>query len=44
MRLIGVTFFALAANLAVEGIRDLVSHVRPDQSIPGIAVTAAALM
>ena len=44
MRLIGVTFFALAAYLAVEGIRDLAGHTRPGQSIPGLAVTAAALI
>ena len=44
MRLIGVTFFALAAYLAVEGIRDLAGQARPEQSIPGLAVTAAALV
>ena len=44
VRLIGVTFFALAAYLAVEGIRDLADRARPEQSIPGLAVTAAALI
>ena len=44
VRLIGVTFFALAAYLAVEGIRDLIDHARPEYSIPGLAVTAAALL
>jgi divalent metal cation (Fe/Co/Zn/Cd) transporter len=44
VRLIGVTFFALAAFLAVEGIRDLADRARPEQSIPGLAVTAAALV
>ena len=44
VRLIGVTFFALAAYLAVEGIRDLAGRARPEQSIPGLAVTAAALI
>ena len=44
VRLIGVTFFALAAYLAVEGIRDLIDHARPEHSIPGLAVTAAALI
>ena len=44
VRLIGVTFFALAAYLAVEGIRDLADRARPEQSIPGLAVTAAALV
>ena len=44
VRLIGVTFFALAAYLAVEGIRDLISQARPGQSPAGIAVTSAALL
>jgi hypothetical protein len=30
VRLIGVTFFALAVYLAVEGIRDLVGQARPE--------------
>ena len=44
VRLIGVTFFALAAYLAVESIRDLISQARPGQSPAGIAVTSAALL
>src|SRR5262249_45991961 len=44
VRFIGVTFFALAAFLAAEGIRDLVTLARPGQSAAGIAVTAAALV
>ena len=44
VRLIGVTFFVLAAYLIVEGIRNLAGHVRPEQSVPGLVVTAAALM
>jgi divalent metal cation (Fe/Co/Zn/Cd) transporter len=44
VHLIGVTFFVLAAYLAVEGIRDLIGHARPEQSIPRLAVTAAALL
>jgi divalent metal cation (Fe/Co/Zn/Cd) transporter len=44
VHLISVTFFLLAAYLAVEGIRDLIGHVRPEQSIPGLAVTAAAMI
>ena len=44
VRLIGVTFFALAAYLAVEGIRDLAGHARPGQSVPGLAIAAAALL
>lgn len=43
VRLIGVTFFALAAYLAVEGIRDLAGHARPGHPVPGLAVAAAAL-
>jgi len=44
VRLIGVTFFALAAYLTVESIRDLATQARPGQSLPGLAVTAAALI
>jgi divalent metal cation (Fe/Co/Zn/Cd) transporter len=44
VRLIGVTFFALAAYLIVEGIRDLVAQARPGQSVAGITVSAAALV
>ena len=44
VRLIGATFFALAAYLTVQSIRDLAGHARPEQSIPGLAVTAAALI
>jgi divalent metal cation (Fe/Co/Zn/Cd) transporter len=44
LRLIGGTFFALAAYLTVESIIDLVNQNRPGQSAAGIAVTAAALV
>ena len=44
VRLIGVTFFALAAYLTVESIHDLVTHARPGESIVGLAVTVAALI
>jgi divalent metal cation (Fe/Co/Zn/Cd) transporter len=44
VRLIGVTFFALAAYLAAVSIHDLATASRPGQSIPGLAVTAAALI
>lgn len=44
VRLIGVTFFVLAAYLAVEAIRDLAGHARPEHSPPGLAVAAAALV
>ncbi len=44
LRLIALTFFALAAYLAIESITNLVSQHRPEQSTAGIAVTAAALV
>jgi divalent metal cation (Fe/Co/Zn/Cd) transporter len=44
VRLIGVTFFALAAYLAVEAVRDLAAHARPASSPAGLAITAAALV
>jgi divalent metal cation (Fe/Co/Zn/Cd) transporter len=44
VRLIGVTFFALAAYLTAEGIRDLVGHSRPGQPVAGLAVAGAALV
>jgi len=43
VRLIGVTFFALAAYLTAESIHDLVTRARPGQSVAGLAITAAAL-
>lgn len=44
VRIIGVTFFALAAYLTAEAIRALAVGARPDHSLPGLAVTAAALV
>ena len=44
VRLIGVTFFALAAYLAVQSTRDLVTGAQPRTSGPGLAVAAAALL
>src|SRR6202050_5181317 len=44
VRLVGVTFFALAAYLVAESIHDLVSLARPQLSVAGLAVTAAALL
>jgi divalent metal cation (Fe/Co/Zn/Cd) transporter len=44
VRLIGVTFFALAVYLTVQSLRDLVGHARPGQSAAGLAVAAAALI
>src|SRR5512135_803137 len=44
VRLISVTFFALAVYLTVQGVRDLAGHARPEQSVAGLAVAAAALI
>jgi divalent metal cation (Fe/Co/Zn/Cd) transporter len=44
VRLIGVTFFALATYLTIDSIRDLATGTQPRQSIPGLAVTATALI
>lgn len=44
VRLIGITFFVLAAYLAAEGINHLVSQAHPERSIAGIVVSAAALL
>ncbi len=44
VRLIAVTFFALAAYLTAEAIHDLATHARPSESIPGLAISAAALI
>lgn len=44
VRLVGVTFFALAAYLTADGIADLVTASRPAPSPAGLAITAAALV
>jgi divalent metal cation (Fe/Co/Zn/Cd) transporter len=44
VRLIGVTFFALAAYLTAESIHDLVTGGRPGHSPAGLAITATALL
>ncbi|HEY5493942.1 MAG TPA: cation transporter [Candidatus Anoxymicrobiaceae bacterium] len=44
LRLIAVTFFTLAAYVAVESIIDLVRRSRPESSVAGIALAAAALV
>jgi divalent metal cation (Fe/Co/Zn/Cd) transporter len=44
VRLIGVTFFVLAAYLAAGSIRDLITQTRPGQPAAGLIVTAAALL
>ena len=44
LRVIAVTFFLLAAYIAIDGIYTLASTSRPEQSIAGIAVAGAALL
>jgi hypothetical protein len=44
VRLVGVTFFALAAYLTAEGIASLITAATPAPSPAGLAITAAALM
>ncbi len=44
VRLIAVTFFALAAYLTTESIHELLSRARTGESIAGLAVSAAALV
>jgi hypothetical protein len=44
LRFIAITFFALAAHVTVEGIRDLVTDSRPDTSIVGIVLTAVSIV
>jgi divalent metal cation (Fe/Co/Zn/Cd) transporter len=40
MRALAITFFALAAYIVAEGIRDLVTTARPETSLIGIGLTA----
>lgn len=44
VRLIAITFFALAAYLTTESIRDLAGHAQPSPSTAGLAIAAAALL
>lgn len=44
LKLIAVTFFALAAYVMAEAIYDLVRGSRPEVSVAGIALAAAALV
>lgn len=44
VRIIGSTFFVLAAYVGVASIGTLASQGRPEQTGPGLAVTAAALV
>jgi divalent metal cation (Fe/Co/Zn/Cd) transporter len=44
LKIIAVTFFALAGYVVVEGVRDLVIAERPDTSIAGIAITGLSIV
>lgn len=43
LRLIGTTFFALAAYVSYEAIKDLVTQDKPDASLVGIVLNVVAL-
>lgn len=43
LRLIGASFILLALYVAVAAIYDLLSKARPEESIPGIVLTAVSL-
>jgi divalent metal cation (Fe/Co/Zn/Cd) transporter len=44
LRVIAVTFFLLAGYIAVDAVYTLLNASKPEQSVPGIAVAAAALV
>ncbi|MGA5215259.1 cation diffusion facilitator family transporter [Streptomyces cinereoruber] len=44
LKFIAITFFALAAYVTVEGIRDLVSGEKPDTSLVGIVLTGVSII
>ncbi|MFD7898572.1 cation diffusion facilitator family transporter [Streptomyces sp. NPDC059743] len=44
LKFIAITFFALAAYVTVEGIRDLTGGETPDTSIVGIALTGLSIV
>ena len=44
LRFIALTFFALAAYVTAEGIRDLIAGERPDTSIVGIVLTGLSIV
>jgi divalent metal cation (Fe/Co/Zn/Cd) transporter len=43
LRLIAVSFFALAVYVSFESVRDLVTHAEPAESVPGIALALVSL-
>lgn len=44
LKFIAVTFFALAAYVVFEGVRDLITGETPDTSIVGIAITGLSIV
>jgi len=44
LRMIAVTFFVLAAYVALESVRDLLSHEEPSQSTVGIVLAIVSLI
>ena len=44
LRLVGVTFFALAAYVTFESVRDLRSGERPEESLVGMLLAAVSLV
>jgi divalent metal cation (Fe/Co/Zn/Cd) transporter len=44
LRLIGSSFFALAGYVVVQSGWDLLTTARPDESVPGIVLTAVSLV
>ena len=44
LRIVGVCFLALAAYIAYDSIKSLISHEMPEHSIPGIILAIASLI
>lgn len=44
LKFIAVTFFALAAYVVFEGVRDLIAREEPNTSIVGIAITGVSVI
>ncbi|MGC4909523.1 cation diffusion facilitator family transporter [Streptomyces cyaneofuscatus] len=44
LKFIAITFFALAAYVTVEGVRDLIGSEEPDTSIVGIVLTGVSIV
>jgi predicted Co/Zn/Cd cation transporter (cation efflux family) len=44
LRFVAVTFFALAAYITVEGVRNLITGETPDTSVAGVVLTGVSLL